>query len=752
MAKRKATVNNIIYELDNEDIELSSDEEVKEPKISRFEADTTPSFAQTEIIIEESSTDIINIDEDIKNTQSENLENGGKTLEEIKDVSINSELAEVNNCEENKINTDTIYNEDIEVDSPVSNEIVAGCENRIPLVSVRFQNQKIAKAYKKKLKEFMLNLIKLHDKDIDSEYDDTDLELDVWPEDCEQNIAENVTEIEENLFFVDTDPCNDAQSEIPRYQEVSKVMTNLPEETPEPPLRKRGATCFNCGGGHQLRECPLPRNNAKIAENRRQKGAAKVGRYHIEDDQKYGHLIPGRISGQLRHALCLKRHELPLYIYRMRLLGYPPGWLEDARISHSGITMFDSGGNAVLDPEEEDGELCEQGSKDKFDIKKILDFPGFNVPASSRYKEEAHLYGLPPISEQDSKMAMLQMLAPNAMKAYKRKKLIMFPSSSTNTTLEGQAEMEIDSGEDAVEFPSIPPLPDDEPPPPLPPPPPPPPESPEPEVDRKSNLQELKETSVDIKNPATDQKIAKTDLIKENADKKKDDSVDDDLEIVYVVKLSDIPIPDDQIIISDEEDVLQISSGRESPSLDDLENKKKLLLDALEGGNKHDENVDETIDITAVEEKEITEGNLKDDGDKVDKQEHTHSADEVNDKATESQETVATDTADVSQISEERVEFDSTSQDDVIVVSESESDVTTTPDRRSRGGVKTTEYGTPVLNIASEFLKLPSDNNFAKDICDVINFENLPNSTGKYKQISTLLKKVKDEVDRIQSS
>lgn len=65
-------------------------------------------------------------------------------------------------------------------------------------------------------------------------------------------------------------------------------------------------------------------------------------RYHVEDDQKYGHLIPGRISGQLRHALGLKRNELPLHIYRMRLLGYPPGWLEEARISHSGISMFDS--------------------------------------------------------------------------------------------------------------------------------------------------------------------------------------------------------------------------------------------------------------------------------------------------------------------------------------------------------------------------------------------------------------------------
>lgn len=68
------------------------------------------------------------------------------------------------------------------------------------------------------------------------------------------------------------------------------------------------------------------------------------------------------------------------------------------------------------------------------------------------------------------------------------------------------------------------------------------------------------------------------------------------------------------------------------------------------------------------------------------------------------------------------------------------------------GKVKTTSYGTPVINVASPFLKLPSEDKFSKDICDVINFENLPNSTGKFKQISKLLKKVKSEVDRIQDS
>lgn len=68
------------------------------------------------------------------------------------------------------------------------------------------------------------------------------------------------------------------------------------------------------------------------------------------------------------------------------------------------------------------------------------------------------------------------------------------------------------------------------------------------------------------------------------------------------------------------------------------------------------------------------------------------------------------------------------------------------------GHVKNTQYGTPVINVASSYVKLPSEDKFAKDICDVINFENLPNSTGKFKQINSLLKKVKSVVDRIQDS
>lgn len=62
------------------------------------------------------------------------------------------------------------------------------------------------------------------------------------------------------------------------------------------------------------------------------------------------------------------------------MLGYPPGWLEEARLQHSGLTLFNSDGVAENDPDDEPGIIIEEGNKDQYDIRKIYDFPGFNVP------------------------------------------------------------------------------------------------------------------------------------------------------------------------------------------------------------------------------------------------------------------------------------------------------------------------------------------------------------------------------------
>lgn len=68
----------------------------------------------------------------------------------------------------------------------------------------------------------------------------------------------------------------------------------------------------------------------------------------------------------------------------------------------------------------------------------------------------------------------------------------------------------------------------------------------------------------------------------------------------------------------------------------------------------------------------------------------------------------------------------------------------------SRGSVKSIDLGTPVLQSTSPYNKLPSSEKFSKNICDVINFENLPDSTGKYEQMTGVLQKVRSTLAKLQ--
>lgn len=776
MAKRKAGLNDIIYELDNDDIELSSDDEAKHSKIHRLESLNITNLPENEINVQTSSNECNRVEtlseENTKNSSPANVLIGGKPNDVADCESQNGEDSQQSENAMDivkKTSADccktTILNEDIVVDSPGNSDLgVEGCENRTPLITVRFRDNKLASSYKEQIKAFMLNLIKLHGGENIKSDNETDLELDIWPEDLAEEVEET---LENSLFFVDTVPGVDGVVDVPRYSQTSAVISNIPEKEPTPPPMRKGPTCFNCDGNHSLRDCQRPKDLKRIA-SRRKNMPARVGRYHVEDEQKFGHLIPGRISGKLRHALGLKRHELPLHIYRMRMLGYPPGWLEEARISHSGISMFDSSGTAILEPDDEEGEICEPGTKDKFDIKKILDFPGFNVACSSRYKEEADLLGLPPMSEQDSKLAMLQFLAPNAMKAYKRKKLTMFPSAaSNNVTMQGQTEMELDSGDEATEFPSVPPLPDEAPPTPPPPPPCPPPGSPP-----------------RLPSPPREEQIPEPDK-----------GSGDDLEVINVLRVGDIPMPLKDFIVIDEDESevdKSQSSNRSSPSLCDLEAKKQLLLDALEtpddnSMSQDNDNISNNIEeiIIKTNDNETISDDISNnidkekiveietnvdvatcDDEKIDKNELQSEISKLSNSPAidNSQESVPTSCTSISEsvISGQVVDSQEstlsnqlmdtpTSTSSQTCNSQASSDILKTPDSKT-GTVKGTDYGTPVMNIASPYVQLPSNTKFSKDICDVINFENLPNSTGKYKQISVLLKKVKSEVDRIQDS
>lgn len=72
---------------------------------------------------------------------------------------------------------------------------------------------------------------------------------------------------------------------------------------------------------------------------------------------------------------------------RMRKLGYPPGWLKEARLQHSGMNLYNSEGVLVTEETNERDKIFEAGDRDQYDVRKIKDFPGFNVRPPSGTKE-----------------------------------------------------------------------------------------------------------------------------------------------------------------------------------------------------------------------------------------------------------------------------------------------------------------------------------------------------------------------------
>lgn len=64
--------------------------------------------------------------------------------------------------------------------------------------------------------------------------------------------------------------------------------------------------------------------------------------------------------------------------------------------------------------------------------------------------------------------------------------------------------------------------------------------------------------------------------------------------------------------------------------------------------------------------------------------------------------------------------------------------------------IKTSMFGTPVLKTNSPYSTLPAADNFMKGVSPVIDFENLPNSTGKYENMSGVLQKVRNTLKNLQ--
>ena len=184
------------------------------------------------------------------------------------------------------------------------------------------------------------------------------------------------------------------------------------------------STCWNCEGDHMITDCPKPRDPKTIAKNRKEfmkNQPASTARYHIDEPQRFGHLAPGLPSRKLAQALGLQKDQLPSYVYRMRELGYPPGWLKEAEILSSGVSLYLAENKVVTDFKgNEDGEIQDAEDKLEYDVDKLQEWPGFNVETPKEYREESRFYRCPEIQEKHSKSTMIRVMKPRKQTAYVR--------------------------------------------------------------------------------------------------------------------------------------------------------------------------------------------------------------------------------------------------------------------------------------------------------------------------------------------
>uniref|UniRef100_A0A8C7CX02 Zinc finger CCHC domain-containing protein 8 n=1 Tax=Oncorhynchus kisutch TaxID=8019 RepID=A0A8C7CX02_ONCKI len=167
--------------------------------------------------------------------------------------------------------------------------------------------------------------------------------------------------------------------------------------------------CFNCGlDGHQLRDCPQPKDMARINKKRKEfchgnQGNLSNQRYHADEvEERFAKYKPGFISEKLLSALGVDMNTLPPHIYRMRQLGYPPGWLKEAEMENSGLMLYDG-----KEPTEDNG------PKISYDVSKLVDFPGFNISSPPSVKDDYRLYGSIPMQHNHMKQNFAAYLSNN---------------------------------------------------------------------------------------------------------------------------------------------------------------------------------------------------------------------------------------------------------------------------------------------------------------------------------------------------
>ncbi|KAJ7419326.1 zinc finger CCHC domain-containing protein 8 isoform X2 [Willisornis vidua] len=205
-----------------------------------------------------------------------------------------------------------------------------------PLLQILFMNNVISKRYHQEIEDFVFNLVQKYEEQKKSEQEKTPLNA--------------------------------------KPQPSSVVL-------------EEDCKATSSSSAKRLKEAFSPRNAARISERRKEfldacgdtNNPNFQQRYHVEEvEERFGKFKPGVISEVLQDALGVTERSLPPFIYRMRQLGYPPGWLKEAEMEHSGLALYDGRGNG-----EAEDEASPPHKRITYDVSKLVNYPGFNISTPS---------------------------------------------------------------------------------------------------------------------------------------------------------------------------------------------------------------------------------------------------------------------------------------------------------------------------------------------------------------------------------
>uniref|UniRef100_A0A8D0H644 Zinc finger CCHC domain-containing protein 8 n=1 Tax=Sphenodon punctatus TaxID=8508 RepID=A0A8D0H644_SPHPU len=335
-----------------------------------------------------------------------------------------------------------------------------------PLLQILFMNNIISKQYHQEIEDFISNLVQKYEEEQRAEPERSYSSVKPKPssivleEDHKGTSSNTVKKIKETFSVVGsvlyfTNFCLDKLGqpilnenpqltdgwEIPKYQQVFSQILSLDGQEIQVKAKRPKPHCFNCGSeDHQMKDCPKPRNAARISEKRKEFmdacGEASnqnyQQRYHAEEvEERFGKFKPGIISDELQDALGVTDKNLPPFIYRMRQLGYPPGWLKEAEMENSGLALYD--GNESAGGETENEDSYQQNKCVSYDLSKLINYPGFNISTPSGIPDEWRLFGSIPMQSSQQKDVFAEYLSNHSSSLNSSSKRSAPHSSSPNS-------------------------------------------------------------------------------------------------------------------------------------------------------------------------------------------------------------------------------------------------------------------------------------------------------------------------------